>query len=60
MLYQGKVPCPKYDRMYKKFLNDPDPQTEFYKHNQEFLHLYAYLTKHSGKVCVDIDLKKKK
>lgn len=52
MLYQGKAPCPKYDRIYKKFLNDPDPQTEFYKYNQNLFHLYPYLSEHTGEVSI--------
>lgn len=50
MLYQGHAPCPKYDKIYKKFLNDPDPNTEFYAYNQQMLGLYAYLTENTGEV----------
>lgn len=53
MLYQAKVPCPKYDEIYKKFLSDPDPQTEFYKYNRKLLNLYQYLTEHSGEVSIN-------
>lgn len=53
MLYQGKAPCPKYDRIYNKFLSDPDPQTDFYKYNKNLLNLYVYLTEHSGAVSID-------
>lgn len=50
LLFQGKAPCPKYDTIHHKFLNDPDPDTAFYEYNRKLLPLYAHMTKHMGKV----------
>lgn len=52
MLYQEIAPCAKYDKLYNKFLNDPDPDTEFYQENKKLQHLYPYFSEHSGEVSI--------
>lgn len=50
LLYQAGVPCPKYDAMYAMWLTNPNPQTEFYRYNQQLTDLYAYLSLCTGEV----------
>lgn len=50
MLWQLHAQCPKYDAELNKLLSNPDPQTEFYKYNQQHKKLYEYLSLNSGEV----------
>lgn len=50
ILFQDEVPCPKYDRIYNKYLNDPNPHTDFYQFNKRLTNLYAYLSESTGEV----------
>lgn len=54
MLWQYDAPCPKYDAEFQKLLTNPDPQTEFYKYNQQHKKLYEYMSQYSGEVIIYI------
>lgn len=50
ILFQILSACPKYDRIFKKLVIDPDPDTDIYKFNQQHSDLLKYISKHSGEV----------
>lgn len=51
ILFQLSSACPKYDKIFRKLLNNPDPDTDMYKFNQQHSDLVKYISKHSGEVC---------
>lgn len=53
-LYLGESKCPKYEKMLKKLIIDPESGTSMYEFNRNNKDLFEYLTIHMGQNVTNI------